>query len=131
MLLVTQSGDKLSLSEMTTGSASTAIMNPIAALDFDTWYSLRVEYYTGGADSVRIKVYINGDLICVSDNYFGKLPGNKPTPYSAGCKSFSLYAMGSVAMTVELDNMSYRTENSTYKPETADDTKIVYNIDAE
>ena len=35
------------------------------------WFNLRVEYFTGTKNTVRIKIYLNGELIGVSDNYYG------------------------------------------------------------
>ena len=131
LMLATQSGGKMVLSDMTTSSAQTAITEQVATLDFDTWYNLRIEYYTGDASTVRIKVYINGSLVSVSDNYYGKLPDVKPAPYASGCKTLSFYAMGSAQMTVELDNMYYGTSSTTYTPATAEDTDVVYNVDAQ
>jgi hypothetical protein len=34
------------------------------------WFNLRIENYTGDKDTVRIKVYINDELIAVSDNFY-------------------------------------------------------------
>ncbi len=130
LMLATQSGGKMVLSDMTTGSAQTAIIQQVATLDFDRWYNLRIEYYTGDASTVRIKVYIDGSLVSVSDNYYGKLPTVTPAPYASGCKTLSFYAMGSAQMTVELDNMYYGTSSATYTPATAEDTDVVYNVDA-
>ncbi len=35
------------------------------------WFNLRIEYYSGDKNTVRIKVYVNGELLGVSDNYYG------------------------------------------------------------
>ncbi|MBP3582936.1 MAG: hypothetical protein J6K44_02740, partial [Clostridia bacterium] len=34
------------------------------------WFNVRVEYYVGDRDSVRIMVYFNGELIAITDNYY-------------------------------------------------------------
>ena len=47
------------------------------------WFNLRIEYYVGDADSVRIHVYLNGTLSAVSNNYYGKKIDGEPLPAPA------------------------------------------------
>ena len=42
------------------------------------WFNLRIEYYSGDKNTVRIKVYVNGELLGVSDNYYGWHAVNSP-----------------------------------------------------
>ena len=37
----------------------------------DEWFNLKLEYYKGNSENLRIKVYINGELFFVTDNFYG------------------------------------------------------------
>lgn len=82
------------------------------------WFKLRVEYYVGDHDSLRIKIYIDGELIAVSDNYYDKgglkLEGGVGTPrstfYSTRISVFSY-----VTSEVCLDNIASYHTNDKYE----------------
>ena len=46
-----------------------AFSEPVAINGNDDWFNLRVEYYEGDRDSVRTKVYVDGDLVMVTDMF--------------------------------------------------------------
>ncbi len=41
----------------------------LSADGIENWFNFRIEYYGGDRDTVRTKVYLNGDLIFVSDDF--------------------------------------------------------------
>lgn len=86
--------------------------------DLGEWFNIKIEYYLGDHDSFRAKIYLNGNLIAVSDNYYDrnglKLEGGIGTPrqkyYSTRLSVFSY-----VEAEVLIDNaVSYHT-NTTYE----------------
>lgn len=68
------------------------------------WFRLRVELYDGTNDTVRFKVYINGELIGESDNYVGKHLANGEVGDLP--KAVSFYCMGATRGDMYLDNVS-------------------------
>ena len=129
---IRNSADGASLEECTTDADATAIKNPIALLAHDEWYDIRIEYYKGDASTVRVKCYVNGDLLVVSDNYFGKTtdPSTTKAPVTAGCWTAKIFTLNSASCTMYLDDLHVYTTSDTYTPATAEDTKVVYNVDA-
>ncbi len=83
-----------------------------------TWFNLKVEYYLGDHDSFRVKIYLNGNLIAVSDNYYDrnglKLDGGIGTPrqkyYSTRLSVFSY-----VEAEVLIDNSVSYHANTPYE----------------
>ncbi len=129
---IRNSADGASLEECTTDADATAIKNPIALLAHDEWYDIRIEYYKGDASTVRVKCYVNGDLLVVSDNYFGKTtdPSTTKPPVTAGCWTAKIFTLNKASCTMYLDDLCVSVTNDTYTPATAEDTKVVYNVDA-
>ena len=87
--------------------------NPAGAFE-EEWFNLKVEYYIGNADSVRIKVYVNGELIYVSQNFYGPMSTDAPdtahTPLSRFSRAiFSSY--GDYEGDVYFDNVSFKLTN--------------------
>ena len=95
------------------------------------WFNLRIEYYTGTAETVRIKIYFNGDCVAVTNNYFdakaNKLDGegNVPLEYQYG----RLYLMQSVGCDLLIDNVIVDQNYSIYIPETNSEKQPYRNID--
>ena len=94
------------------------------------WFKLRIEYYSGDAETVRIKVYINGELIAVSDNYYDST-GMKVYPEGAAPQNYYNYVMINIFSTARgtilLDNLLSTKTNAVYEP-TTDPIKV--NADA-
>ncbi len=70
----------------------------------EDWYNLRVEYYNGSRDTVRIKVYIDDALVLVSDNFWGS-ELDKATPQSSITR-VRFYSYSTTEATLTLDNTS-------------------------
>ena len=103
------------------------------AIDLGEWFNLKVEFYKGAHDTVRIKVYINGELSAVSDNYYDqygkKITNGAGTPATVySYVSFS--TMADLNTTLLLDNlMCYRT-SARYEPYTDTENPLWVNVDA-
>ena len=68
------------------------------------WFRLKVEYYRGDRDGVRFVVSINGEVISVSDNFFGSA-SSTATPASA-VECFYFYTLNKCEGTLLLDNVA-------------------------
>ena len=106
------------------------------------WFSLKVIYYYGNEDEVRIKVYADTDLTddegqklyAVSDNYRNEA-GNKvifgtATPTTAFYIS-QIYVMSGEKLSMYIDNVNCYKANETYSPVLAQGEKPYFNIDGE
>ena len=86
--------------------------------DLGEWFNLKIEYYLGDHDSFRAKIYLNGKLIAVSDNYYDrnglKLEGGMGKPrekyYSTRLSVFSY-----VEAKVLIDNAASYHTNTHYE----------------
>ncbi len=79
------------------------------------WFNIRVEYYVGDHNSVRIMVYFNRELIAITDNYYDST-GAKLSGVGTPSSSFdyvSIIGMKDYSFTVLLDNLAaYKTSDS-------------------
>ncbi len=112
-----------------------------ADISINQWFGLKVEYYVGNHDTVRIKIYLDEDLedkseemklIAVTDNYYDqygvKLSTGRGNP-SSNFTSTRLYVMQDAELTLLMDNLSsYRTKKA-YTPEDDVNDQPSYNID--
>ena len=117
----------VTLSEDTYNSWKYTKTTKLITLPLDEWFSLRIEYYPPSeTNDVRIKVFVNGKLLTISDNYFGKhySPPGEP---AADVSYTQLFALSSADMTVYLDNLHTYTYDEAYVPST--DTTLIYNAD--
>ena len=82
------------------------------------WFNLKVEYYKGDKDTVRIKVYINGELLFVTKNFYGpKTTDPEETEYTFVNQftGATLATYGDYQGVVYFDNVSYIQTNLTCK----------------
>lgn len=122
---------KLRIFEATTANWQTCIEQTVTSVALDEWFDIRVEYYKGDASTVRIKFYVNGDLYVVSDNYYTKTSdGSGGSVFNGGYVRTQIYAMGSAKLSIDIDNACSKVTSDAYTPATAEDTKVVYNVDA-
>ena len=74
MIMFTKNGDKVRITDNATTSSTGAKYTNIAEVSTDEWFKLRVEYYLNceqnGLEAPRIKVYLNGDYVLTSDNFY-------------------------------------------------------------
>ena len=75
------------------------------------WFTLRVEYYTGTKETVKMKTYINGTLVLTSSNYYGGLKdGNDKTFYNE-VNYVRFYSIGATTGTLSFDNVKFYGTN--------------------
>ncbi len=92
------------------------------------WFKLRVEYYTGDADNVRIKVYFNDALAAVTDCYYDGWEDGEPGVKLEQARMFALYDAN---LTLYADNIHCYNTSDTYKPEALSETyKDNTNVDS-
>ncbi len=88
------------------------------------WFNIKIEYYIGDHDTVRIKVFINGDLIAITDNYYDangvKITGTgKP---ANTMDSLSFVMVSSATSEILVDNAAVYKSDAEYKrPTKAED----------
>ena len=82
----------------------------------DEWFNLRVEFYNTYAElgTVMIKIYIDGDYITTSSNYYGSHSG--AVPY-ASYTAMSILSLRSPESYVYFDNVIAEKNNEEYIPE--------------
>ena len=103
----------------------------LTTIDMDEWFNIRIEYYPGTKDEVRIKFYVNDVLLCVSANYMDeggtKFTTDSPQPVEIG-EYFRFVGHSSYDMNYYIDNLYLGCENKTYKSE-AETEGLVVNAD--
>ena len=73
MIALQESGGRIKLVESSSTKWSTAKETDLrVSAAYGEWFNLKIEYYVGDHDTVRIKIYFNGDLIAITDNYMDK-----------------------------------------------------------
>jgi len=97
------------------------------------WFNLKLEYYKGDHGSVRIKTYINGDLMAVSNNYYDQY-GKKNTQGTGTPSStysyVSLSTMAGLNTTILLDNVLCYKSSLAYEAYTSLERPLSVNVDA-
>ena len=101
-------------------------------IDIGTWFHLKAEYYPANEDNVRAKVYVDGELVGITDNYYdstgAKLNGRTGKPSQAYIQA-SVYVMSYHNATVLLDDTACYKTNTAYKALTTLDEQPHVNID--
>ena len=96
------------------------------------WFKFRIEYYNGDHDTVRIKVYINDEIIAVSDSYYDwynrKITQGVGTP-AKGYGFFEIFAMKAADFVLLMDNVVVGKTRNTYKV-TSIEKDLAVNVDA-
>ena len=109
------SDGKLTLTDYSQSSKSNSKSNVLASgIDSKVWNSLKVEIFRGDKDTVRMRISLNGEVVFVSDNYFGyntTLPDTHPEPNGEINKVY-LYSFLDTKGTVYVDNMALYGNNS-------------------
>lgn len=114
---------KLTISDSSSTNGSIAVTNRIsAAFNAMEWNSFRIEYYVldAGKKSTSAKVYVNGELVFVSNTYVGKESSKTPI---LTYENASFYALNSTDFTVQFDNIRAYDLIKKYKEETPKYTK--------
>ena len=77
------------------------------SMEVGRWHNLRIEYYLGDEDTVRIKTYIDGECVKISKNYGGATVEygiDQPAPSSTYLYAYA-YAMGGSDTAILFDNV--------------------------
>ena len=120
---------KVKIIEASSNSAVKAITQDLGlSVKIGEWFNVRVEYYLGTHDSVRIKLCFNGELAAVTDNYYdvnGKKLEGVGTP-SSDFESVRIIVMRSYSATLLMDNMAAYETDMKYEKSDAD---LLINVD--
>ena len=96
------------------------------------WFNVRLEYYIGSHDSVRIKVFFNDELIAVSDNYYDH-QGKKITNGTGAPNKYYSYTqinvMSDQQAIILMDNVFVDKTDKTYEPAHDLNDQPLINID--
>ncbi len=125
MLGLKVEGDKVNLIDSSSQSSPTYEQNLCASANMGEWFNLRVEYYPADHYTTRAIIYINGEVVAVSDNYYDhkgvKITEGvgEPDPWFS---QIAFSVMSGYNATMYFDNIKcYKTEKD-YKPVDADIT---------
>ena len=109
---------KLTISDSSSTNGSVAVTNKISAtFDAFAWNRFKIEFYVLDyeAKTTAAKVYVNGELVFVSDTYVSKESEATPTLNYANA---SFYALNATDFTVSFDNVKAYDLVKKYKAET-------------
>lgn len=70
------------------------------------WVHLKIEVFTGDAATTLAKVYVNGELILVTNNYKGYRTTEPSTP-SSDTSNANFYTYSAGDGTIHVDNVSF------------------------
>lgn len=97
------------------------------------WFKLRMEYYVGDHDSVRMKLFINDVLVAVNDNYYDhsgyKIANGRGNPSNV-FSNVRIFGFSNGNITILMDNLKLEKSNDLYIPADDPDNQPLYNIDA-
>ncbi len=69
------------------------------------WHRLKIEYFKGSKDTARIRISLDGEVILVSNNYFGRTKEGSCPDAKTGVRRVYFYSMAKTDGTISLDNM--------------------------
>lgn len=100
-------------------------------VELDKWFKIRIEYYKGNHETVRIKFYVNDKLIAVSANYGDssgrKLTNGTGTPQNS-FNFLYLNPLSYVNLNMYIDNILVTSVNQDYVSE-AETKGLIINED--
>ena len=97
-----------------TGDAGNRVENRIdfpANVAKGEWFKLRVEYYTGTKETVRMRVFLNDVHVFTSDNYYGQMKDGNDKTFNNVVNYVKFYSLGSTAGTMYFDNVIFEASN--------------------
>ncbi len=134
--------DTVHIVEMSSELEENCVQRDLGAeIPLSQWFGVRVEYYRGDHDSVRIKFYLDADktdetpeeLITVTDNYYDRAGNKLNVPKGTPASTFTETAITVLADTellMQLDNLVSYMGVEKYIPEKDGEGKLHYNIDS-
>lgn len=79
----------------------------------DEWHRLKIEYYAGDKDTARIRLFLDGELIYVSNNYFGRTGTDTCPASKVGVKKAYFYTFADTGCDLYVDNMALYGSDAT------------------
>ena len=134
MITFRTKGGKVNVVEASSNSEAYAKVQQLKITpDFGEWFNLRVEYYVGDHDTVRIKVYYNDKLMAVTDNYYDKAGGKLTSPGTpaVGYTIATIQTMSSSSAVMMMDNIEVYSDSVDYKAITDPARSPAINVDKE
>ena len=134
MITFRQKNGKVNVVEASSNSEAYAkVQQLMIQPNFGEWFNLRVEYYVGDHDTVRIKVYYNNRLMAVTDNYYDKAGGKltEPGTPAVGYNIVTIQTMSSSSATMMMDNIKAYSDSNRYKAITDPALSPAINVDME
>ena len=134
MLVMKVEKGNLTLMDVSAGT-NPRLTNDLCKLPMQEWFNIRIEYYPNTEEKIRTKIYLDGGLVAVTDNYYDsaktKLNGKVGKP-SKSYITAEIYVMSYSEATLLVDNISSYKTNDIYKAPTAEEAATLnVNIDAQ
>lgn len=92
------------------------------------WFNVRIEYYVGTRDTVRAKIFFNGECIAVTNHFFGKQIATAVPKSEYNYLRLETSRLKKVDILV--DNVLAESHYRMYAPETNENGLLVRNVDA-
>ncbi len=107
MIQFVKNGDTYKITDNSNVNNSDGIAHSLTdyVINNGEWFKLRIEYYRGAADTVRFKVYLNGECVGISDNFYGSEKPDATLYSKVECCYF--YSLGAVDGTLYYDNVTF------------------------
>ena len=122
--------DDVRLTEDSYASWSTSISNTVGTVaKLGEWFNLKMEYYIGSHDEVRCLVYVNGELVLISTNYYGRSLVNESQPETY-CESARISIISGSEVDLYVDNVVMNKTGDSYVKPTKFPENMVVNVDA-
>ena len=115
MLTFTAKDGMLVIGDNSSTSSGGNARNNLASVPMDEWVNLRVEIYSGDAEQFRVKIYINGRCLVMSNNFYGS-EGSNATP-NTKITSIVFYGMEKAGSTLYLDDFEGDITNDKFSDE--------------
>ena len=107
MLTLAFNGGRVEIGDSSNTNGSIAVAQKFGTyFDIGEWANIKVEYYAADVEEdVRVKIYLNGELAAISDNYYGHPTMGVGEPVR-DFGNVEFYALQNSDMTVYFDNIS-------------------------
>ena len=115
MLTFTAVGGKLVIGDNSSVSSGGRVGSNLASIPLEQWNDIRIEIYTGDADSFRVKVYLNGHCLIIRDNFYGShVAGTEP---GSNINKIVFYGMEKAGSTLLFDDFEADVSTQTFSDE--------------
>jgi len=104
-IYVGHNGGRFSFSDVSNTSGSIKSNSFGVSFGKDEWHRIRIEYYPGTAETVRIKFYFDGKLAYISDNYFGPKTSDPDVSPKLSVENVAVYSFYGPSHTTYFDNL--------------------------